>query len=76
MPKPDSFDVIENQDRFSFDVSAYVLGRQIVGIVLEHDRVELYLDEGKCIAFAVSGKDIEIRIAVPEIEDAPPGRVQ
>jgi len=68
-----TFDIIENQDRLKFDLGAYVLGKAITSVVIEHDRVELYLEGDNCVAFSVDGKDIEVSVAIPERIDSESG---
>jgi hypothetical protein len=69
------FDVSRDEERLRFDLNAYVIGKEVIGLAARHDRVELYLSDNRMVAFEVCGPDIVIAIAVPRplIET---GRVQ
>ena len=68
------FDVSEQQERFKFDIEAFVLGHSIRGVVATHDKVVLELSTGRTVAFHVQGPDIVITVDVPDSHEiVPPG---
>lgn len=67
------FDITEHEDRFRHEVERWVINKEIVGLKLASDSVELHLSSGSFIRFVVRGPDILIYLpeAVPDGEKLP-----
>lgn len=75
MKQMKSFDIEENRERFKFNLESYVLGREVVGVVVDKGRIEIHLNGDKRIAFQVAGDEIQVIIDLPPNE-IPTGVVQ
>ena len=64
------FDLTQEMDaeRFAFDCRKYVIGKEITGLIVRPDRVEVHLDGGRFMVFAVKGQDIVVHIPVASVQ--------
>ncbi len=69
----------EDAKRFAFLTEKYIIGREVIALIVRTDRVEVHMDSGKVLSFQIDGPDIAVAIhgipSVPGLDDGPGGLV-